>query len=100
MNFENSLKRSDLSAVLSFLRYGCEDFTTTSELTYAERMNDAEDAIKKYLKAICSDDREYEKVKDNVMNFASAYADIYFEMGAILGGKFAFQLQKKMAALE
>lgn len=99
MFFKDLLGRANLINIGSFIISGSECCIDEPELTYTERIREAEQKTGQFLDANFPELNKNNEVSMRFYELADVYRDVYFEIGMIAGAKIALQLNKKLEDL-
>lgn len=90
IDFEKVLERTDIQHLRSFLLYGKECESLSSE-TYERRAEEPQRAVTKLLEKKISGMEDSDALNDSVMNAVAAYTDVFMELGLQAGMRLAVQ---------
>ena len=89
MNFKNYLMRANLFSLQNFFKHGGECLIEIENKTYEQRLKDARKNAVAFFKMKFTDIKEFDDVLCYFEEQCSAYEEVYFEIGMILGAKMA-----------
>ncbi len=98
--FSDFLRRANLNALETFIKYGSENFENMSEKPYSQRIKEAQKNFNNFFLSKFSNTSEHDEITKCFYEHVSVYEDVYFEIGLILGIKIAFQICDKMKYLK
>ena len=84
-------ERLDIQHIREFLLHGVDE-TEIDTRSYMERLKTPEKTMTSMLHSKFPDGKEYEEVTDKVYDYATAYEEVYMEIGLQCGFVLAMQI--------
>jgi len=84
-------ERLDIQHIREFLLHGIDE-TEIDTRSYMERLKTPEKIMTSMLHSKFSDGKEYEEITDKVYDYATAYEEVYMEIGLQCGFVLAMQI--------
>ncbi len=99
MNFNKYLERSNIHSLQNYIKHGGETFEHTPPKTYTQIINDAERDALKFFSDRFPKIEDYDEITGYYYKLTETYEEVFFEIGAIVGAKLAFELKDKINEL-